>query len=50
MSSGRVIDRDAITAAFDALDAALDGVVELNFDALTTPEWLGFLERCENLD
>src|SRR5882757_3936083 len=43
------MDREAITAAFDALDAALDAVVELNFDALTTREWLGLLARCEKV-
>ena len=47
MSSGGVVDRDAITAAFDAVDAALDGVAGLEFDALTTPECLGLLERSE---
>ena len=36
-----------MTAAFDALDAAVDGVVALEFDALTTRERLGLLERCE---
>jgi len=49
MSSGGVVDREAITAAFDALDAALDTVVGLNFDALTTHEWLVLLERCERV-
>ena len=43
------MDRDAITAAFDALDAALDTVAELKFDALTTPERLALLERCERV-
>jgi hypothetical protein len=41
------MDREEITAAFDALDAAVDGVAGLQFDALTTREWLGLLERCE---
>jgi hypothetical protein len=49
MSSAGIIDRDAITAAFDALDTALDSVVGLNFDALTTREWLTFVERCEEV-
>jgi hypothetical protein len=43
------MDREAITAAFDALDAAVDGVAGLQFDALTTREWLGLLERCERV-
>ncbi|BBY36880.1 hypothetical protein MMAN_10140 [Mycobacterium mantenii] len=47
MSSGGIIDRDAITAAFDALDDALDGVADLSFDALTPRECLALLERCE---
>ncbi len=38
-----------MTAAFDALDAAFDGVAGLDFDALTTPEQLALLERCERL-
>jgi Domain of unknown function (DUF222) len=49
MSSGGVDDREAITAAFDALDSAMDAVQGLNFDALTTPEWLVLLERCETV-
>jgi Domain of unknown function (DUF222) len=40
---------DAITAAFDAPDAAADTVAELKFDALTTPERLALLERCERV-
>lgn len=38
-----------MTAAFDALDAAVDGVAGLGFDALTTREWLALLERCERV-
>ncbi|BBZ45069.1 HNH endonuclease signature motif containing protein [Mycobacterium parmense] len=49
MTAGGIDDRDAITAAFDALDAALDGVVGLGFDALTTPECLALLARCEKV-
>jgi hypothetical protein len=49
MNSSAVVDREAVTAAFDALDAALDGVVALEFDALTTRERLGLLERCERV-
>src|SRR5271165_6369869 len=47
--AGSVVDREAMTAAFDALDAAFDGVAGLDFDALTTPEQLALLERCERL-
>ncbi|WP_431313816.1 HNH endonuclease signature motif containing protein [Mycobacterium avium] len=47
MSSGSIIDRDAISAAFDALDAALDGVAALGFDGLTPRECLALLGRCE---
>ena len=38
-----------MTAAFDAVEAALDGVAALDCDALTTPQWLEWLERCERL-
>ncbi|MGO9509334.1 MAG: DUF222 domain-containing protein, partial [Mycobacterium sp.] len=48
MSSG-VMDREAIMAAYDVLDAAIDVVGELNFDALTTREWLALLERSESM-
>lgn len=34
---------------FAALDAAVDVVVGLDFDALTTPEWLALLGRCETV-
>ena len=47
MSSGGIIDRDAISAAFDALDDALETVGALSFDALTPRECLALLERCE---
>ena len=49
MGSSGVVDREAITAAFDVLDAAFDGVAELDCEALTTPEQLGLLERFERL-
>jgi Domain of unknown function (DUF222) len=39
--------RGEIVAAFDALEAGLDRALELSFDALTTPERLGMLARCE---
>jgi hypothetical protein len=47
MSLGAVADRASITAAFDALDAAVDAVVGLDFEMLTTWERLALLERCE---
>jgi hypothetical protein len=49
MSWGQVIDRESMTAAFDAVEAALDGVAVLDCDASTAPEWLEWLERCERL-
>jgi hypothetical protein len=49
MSSSAVVDRDAVTAAFDALDAAVDGVLGLDFEALATRERLALLERCERV-
>jgi Domain of unknown function (DUF222) len=49
MADSGVVDREAITAAFDAAEAAFDGVAALDCDALTTPEWLAWLERCERL-
>jgi hypothetical protein len=47
MSSSGGSDREAITAAFDRLDAADDQIAALSFDALTTPELLALLERLE---
>src|ERR1700679_1081352 len=41
------MSREAITAAFDVLDAAIDAVGGLDFGPLTTPESLAFLERLE---
>jgi hypothetical protein len=41
--------RESVVAAFDALDAGVDGVIALEFDALTTPERLGLLERLERV-
>ena len=46
---GSVVDREAITAAFDVLDAAFDGAAGFDCEALTTPEQLGLLERWERL-
>jgi hypothetical protein len=47
MSTGLVVDREAITAAVDALNAAVDTVTEMNVDALTTPEHFALLESIE---
>ena len=44
-----VVDWEAVTAAFDTLEAAFNAVAALDCDALTTPEWLEWLERCERL-
>ena len=41
--------REEIAASFDALDTAVDGILGLDFDALTTPERLALLQRCEKL-
>jgi|SRR5271156_45769 len=49
MSSGGVVDREAITAAFDALERAVGDVAAASCDALTTPERLALLERCERV-
>jgi hypothetical protein len=49
MSSSGVVDREAITATFDALDAAFDKAATLDCDTLATRELLGLLERTERL-
>jgi hypothetical protein len=49
MISSAVSDRDTVSAAFDTLDAAVDGVLGLDFEALTTRERLALLERCERV-
>ncbi|ULP40589.1 HNH endonuclease signature motif containing protein [Mycobacterium lentiflavum] len=49
MSSAAVMDREAVTAAFDALDAALDDVVGLETEMLCTRERLVLLERTERV-
>src|SRR5258707_10510013 len=41
--------REEIGEVFNALDADMDRVCDLSFDALTTPERLGFLERLERV-
>ncbi|MDR3656628.1 MAG: hypothetical protein P4L48_13480, partial [Mycobacterium sp.] len=49
MGSAGVVDLEAITAAFDAVDAAVDAVLGLNVDALGTYDQLLLLERCEKV-
>ncbi|WP_139333028.1 DUF222 domain-containing protein, partial [Mycobacterium sp. SP-6446] len=49
MSPDGVVDREALTAAFDTLDAAFDDTAGFDFEALTSPEQLGLLERYERL-
>jgi hypothetical protein len=41
--------REEVVEAFDALAADLDRALELSTEALTTPERLALLERCEKL-
>ncbi|OBH40373.1 HNH endonuclease signature motif containing protein [Mycobacterium mantenii] len=43
------VDREALSAAFDAIDAALDDLVGYDCDALATREQLAMLERCEKV-
>ncbi|MEB4211816.1 DUF222 domain-containing protein, partial [Mycobacterium sp. 94-17] len=43
------VDREALSAAWDALDAAFDEVAAFDCTALTTPEQLAMLARCEKL-
>ncbi|MGO9185997.1 HNH endonuclease signature motif containing protein [Mycobacterium sp.] len=49
MGAAGVVDLEAITAAFDAVDAAVDAVLGLNVDALSTYDQLLLLERCEKV-
>lgn len=48
MSSG-LLDRQAATARFDALDAALEEILDSNFEALRPDEQLVLLERVERV-
>jgi hypothetical protein len=41
--------REEIVEVFDALDADVKRALDLSFDALTTPERLALLERCEKM-
>ncbi|HEY0229121.1 MAG TPA: DUF222 domain-containing protein, partial [Mycobacterium sp.] len=49
MSSAAVLDREALVAAFDAFDAAVDTVVGFDIEMLTTPELLPLLQRYEQV-
>ncbi len=44
-----MVGLEAMTAAFDALDAAVDKVAGFDVDALNTSEQLALLERCERV-
>ncbi|MCV7413418.1 hypothetical protein AWC05_03095 [Mycobacterium florentinum] len=43
------IDREALTEAFDTIDAAFDELVSHDCDALATRELMALLERCEKV-
>ncbi|WP_406816790.1 HNH endonuclease signature motif containing protein [Mycobacterium sp. M23085] len=43
------VDREALSAAFDTIDAALDDLVGYDCDALAAREQLAVLERCEKV-
>jgi hypothetical protein len=45
----RSSSREGIVEVFDALDAAIKRALDLRFDALTTPERLTLLQRCEQV-
>src|SRR5690349_4887075 len=45
--AGGGVDREALSAALDALDAAFERVAEFDCESLTTPEHLALLERVE---
>ncbi|MDT5354610.1 MAG: hypothetical protein QOJ56_3142, partial [Mycobacterium sp.] len=45
----RSSSREDVVGAFDALEADLDRALQLSFDALTTPERLAMLQRCEKM-
>lgn len=49
MSVGVVADREAVAAAFDALDVAIEAVVGLGLEMLDSHERLVLLERCEKV-
>ena len=41
--------REEIVEVFDALEADVRRALDLSFDALTTPERLALLDRCEKM-
>ncbi|BBC66359.1 hypothetical protein MMRN_32550 [Mycobacterium marinum] len=47
MHSNGCSDRESVVATLDRLDRAVDALVEVSFEALTTPERLRVLERLE---
>src|SRR3984957_9585248 len=47
--SSAVLDREAVTSVLDALDAALDAVVDADIDMLSPPELLALLQRFERV-
>src|SRR6201997_336628 len=47
--AGGGVDREALSAALDGMDAAFDQVLEFDCQTLTTPEQLALLERFERL-
>jgi hypothetical protein len=49
MAGGNGVDREALSAALDGMDAAFDRVLEFDCQALTTGEQLGLLEHFERL-
>jgi hypothetical protein len=49
MGSSGVVDREALTAALDVLDAAFDKATGFDCEALSTREQLVLLERFERL-
>ena len=48
-SNMRSSSREEVVEVFDALEADYKRALDLAFDALTTPERLRVLERCEQL-
>jgi hypothetical protein len=47
---GVSVDREALSAAFQAIDAAIADLIASDFDALAIREQLAMLERCEKDD
>ncbi len=49
MASSGVVGREALSAAFDTIEAALDQAVGVDCDAFATRDLLDLLERCERV-